>query len=79
MEEVLFLLLLDDDDALSSHAVEDVLLLGTVQPERPIILDHRFCLTELVDADCELLFRFDLVITDQRDKAHSFLAGRLGS
>ncbi|KAG3235948.1 hypothetical protein PI124_g19026 [Phytophthora idaei] len=86
MEEVLFLLLLDDDDALSSDAVEDVLLLNTVQPERPIIPDLRFCVTELVDADCELLFRFDvsgvlalcryfalpeLVITDQRGKAHS--------
>ncbi|KAG2812284.1 hypothetical protein PC112_g15244 [Phytophthora cactorum] len=59
MEEVLFLLLLDDDEAISSDAVEDVLLLSTVQPERPIIPDLRFCLTELVDADCEMIFRFD--------------------
>ncbi|KAG2898217.1 hypothetical protein PC115_g16908 [Phytophthora cactorum] len=86
MEEVLFLLLLDDDDAISSDAVEDVLLLNTVPPERPIIPDLRFSVTELIDADCELLFRFDesgvlalcryfalpeLVITERRDKAHS--------
>ncbi|KAG3214776.1 hypothetical protein PC129_g14320 [Phytophthora cactorum] len=86
MEEVLFLLLLDDDEAISSDAVEDVLLLSTVQPERPIIPDLRFCLTELVDADCEMIFRFDviavlalcryfalpeLMVKDQRDRAHS--------
>ncbi|KAG3093374.1 hypothetical protein PI124_g16497 [Phytophthora idaei] len=86
MEEVLFLLLLDDDEALSSDAVEDVLLLSTMQPERQIIPGLRFCLTELVDADCEMIFRFDVVavlalyryfalpelmVKDQRDRAHS--------
>ncbi|KAG3148852.1 hypothetical protein PC128_g5724 [Phytophthora cactorum] len=92
MEEVLFLLLLDDDEAISSDAVEDVLLLSTVQPERPIIPDLRFCLTELVDADCEMIFRFDviavlalcryfalpeLMVKDQRDRAHSSEAFRI--
>ncbi|KAE8913912.1 hypothetical protein PF003_g1711 [Phytophthora fragariae] len=61
MEEILLLLLPREgnyEDA--ADVIVHALLFDTVQPERPIIPDLRFCLWEHSNADSELLFRFDL-------------------
>jgi len=86
MEELLLLLLLSERDAAAVDAVKSALVISAVQPERPIIPDLRFCLLKQSDADCELLFRFDVsgvlalcrhfvlpecVVTKQRDNVHS--------
>ncbi|KAE9053064.1 hypothetical protein PF006_g33674, partial [Phytophthora fragariae] len=69
----------------AADVIVHALLFDTVQPERPIIPDLRFCLWEHSNADSELLVRFDvsgvlalcrhfglpeIMMTDQRDKAH---------
>ncbi|KAE8986532.1 hypothetical protein PF011_g19944 [Phytophthora fragariae] len=51
---------------------EELYMLLTLydHPERPVIPDIRFNLASMADANAEKEFRFDFVITSERDKAH---------